>query len=206
MAGRAARTTIATLAAVACVAAGRAAAGRVGAAGPHGVDPQVAPGVAPGDAPGPLTLYPRRPGAKAGEVELRAGVAAPLPYGGVISPGPVSVVGRAAMPPGAARDVSALAEGFAPRVEDADALAHVTVTVADAAFVPAVRCVLVHARDGAVASPYVAAVPPSPDAGRTRPATTEMWFPIGDRRGRFYLTCAAVVLPGATRVVWGVDV
>jgi hypothetical protein len=159
------------------------------------------------DPPNPLAVYSRRPGAQYGDVEAPIGT--PVTIQGArltlrsatIVPGPVPPA-----PP--APEVAGLAALLAPRAFDP--LLHESAETGlrvhvDSDIAGDLGCTLTAGSDGAVAARVAT---PAHD-GRA-----ELTFPIGGRRGRFYLACApttglvvaAFTGSGVDRAVWGFDV
>ena len=184
-------------------------------------------GSIPDDTPErPLSLYPRRPGAKYEDAEAR-------PHTTVVLNGnrlrvTWTVGPHAALPSGSAPAALGpyrtlgFVDGYAPSATHAAGdILHVVVHARPALFAPTLTCVATVASDGTVLVPY--AVPP---ARGSRPSTTttpfdistrrfalDLYLPLGARRGRIYLSCvdtepslANLGQPDQTRAVWGFDV
>ena len=171
--------------------------------------------------PNPLTRYPGRPGAKYEDVEARPPAAVQL---GVdrLRLLAWSIVPHAALParavparPGHYRGLG-LVDGYAPSATTTSGdLLRVAVRMKPLlGGMPA--CVATVAADGTVLMPYEL---PAPKPARTttttapspaRPVEVRMFFALGARRGRIYLTCRnASVTPLVevdNRAVWGFDV
>ena len=174
----------------------------------------------------PLETYPRRPGAKVGEVEARVDTWVPVDTGRVVlrQPGVVTDV-----PPGVGLGLfdGQHLEGFAPKLsEPDDRVLHVRLEYETGAdLIPAAaRCDLTAGADGAIAQmwewddshlaleiltqlmtssvplPTTSLAPPQAPYDFTN--SVEFWLPIGARTGRFYVACST----GSARIVWGFDV
>lgn len=190
---------------------------------------------APKDTPpNPLSLYPRRPGARYDDVELR-------PAAGLwIAASRMRLIRWAIAPhdslPAGSQPTDVdiyrrfdFVDGYAPWSTDtAGDLLHVVVHVKPTVFPAALTCAATVPGDGTVLLPYA---PPTPHRalGTTtteeprfdlQPSYAEFDLPIGTRRGRVYITCRNTIFPPGdrgtdavvglldddNRAVWGIDV
>jgi hypothetical protein len=170
--------------------------------------------------PNPLTLYPRRPGARYEDAEARPNQPVQLALAHLrllrwrIEPHDAL--------PGVARPAArthyrslGLADGYTPsETSTAGDVLRVVIRVKPEPLPAAPACVATTASDGTVLMPYDQPPPRPPRTTTTTdpsaPFELDLFFPIGARRGRVYLTCVtsffSVLIGDDTRAVWGIDV
>jgi hypothetical protein len=173
-----------------------------------------------GDTPNPLRLYPRRPGAKYEDREVRPKIAVNL---GLTRASVVSwaVEPHHALPgrsvPGSLTKYEnlGLADGYAPSATNTSGdLLHVVVRVIQGPLATALSCTVTTAADGTVLLAYDRPPPAVPSTtpltAHPGPIDVDQYFPLGARRGRVYLTCHnsffGAPFGGDTRAVWALDV
>jgi hypothetical protein len=175
---------------------------------PNPADPEAFPPFAESDPPNPLALYPRRPGAQYDDIE--AAVGTPVRVSGAqISLQQAAIEAGPAPPPPSTPPAATFPgvgrlsiRAFDPVLDGDDAVLRVTLATDAAADL---TCMCTAAADGASAIAF---------ARRAAPDQAEVFFPVGARRGRFYVGCSRTIalafsgLTGgaAARAVWGIDV
>ncbi|MDQ1479326.1 MAG: hypothetical protein QOI44_187 [Actinomycetota bacterium] len=172
--------------------------------------------------PNPHSLYPRRPGAKYDDIEL--------PPNGSVTLLATLTIARSTIEPHRAlphgmRAASVkeetqrgLVDGYAPIATDtAGSILHVVVHETNVLAPMPLSCIATAASDGTALVPYERHPPaPAPKhAGSSKtkwaPFDVDLYFPLGQHRGRLYLTCKQLFLLAFTagvgdRVVWAIDV
>lgn len=169
--------------------------------------------------PNPLSLYPRRPGARYEDVEVPPHAVGRVPLANV-KVAVSAIEPRGALPrPWSAAKVThykklGLVDGYAPIASDTTGdVLHVVLheTHVDAAL--PLTCVATSASDGTVLVPFarhpLLPLPTESSKHTWAPFDVDLYFPLGARRGRLYLECtqtlfAELALSGAT--VWAIDV
>jgi hypothetical protein len=178
-------------------------------------------GRVPAAPPSPLTRYPRRPGAKYEDIEARPTDPVEL---GIER---LRLVTWSIEPHNALPGLSApaktfpyralgLVDGYSPSTTSTDGdILRVVVHSKPTLLSSAPACVATVARDGTVLVPYDRP-PPKPPRTTTSVLTTRppvdigLFFPLGARRGRIYITCRDAfnnaLIADDARAVWGFDV
>lgn len=179
-----------------------------------------------GASPNPLRLYPHRPGAKYEDVEARPKAAVNLGLTQLRIVGwtvePHTALPRRFVPAEIARyEDLGLADGYSPVATSTPGdLLHVRIQVsANAVGLPtAISCIATVGDDGSTLLPYQRPPPPPPSTTPALPSPTSprvpinrnLYFPIGARRGRIYLTCRDsyndALFGTDRRAVWAIHV
>jgi hypothetical protein len=185
-----------------------------------------------GEAGAPLSLYPRRPGAKYEDVEAAPGQTVQVPiyeplFGTGPSDGVTMRLRRSTIEPESnvprtwTRGESG--DGFGPRPILDGPVVHLVVDVdvdskaITTGVVSGLSCALTDSSDGANLPGFL---PPTLTDPGSRASTTttakvqrpsasslESFVPVGDRRGEMYARCSVSLLLGASaNVVWRIDV
>jgi hypothetical protein len=172
--------------------------------------------------PNPHGLYPRRPGAKYDDIEL--------PPNGSVTLSATLTIKRSTIEPRRAlprrvrparekeETQRGLVDRYAPIATDAaGSILHVVVHETNVLAPMPLSCIATAASDGTALVPYERHPPaPAPKhAGSSKtkwsPLDVDLYFPLGQHRGRLYLACKQLFLLGFTagvgdRVVWAIDV
>jgi hypothetical protein len=181
-----------------------------------------------GEAGAPLSLYPRRPGAKYEDVEAAPGQAAKVPFHFLSlsnDSGDVTLRLQSTrlepetnVPSGWER--GSAGDGFVPHPKLPGPVVHLRVDAGSTLFrngpASGLTCSLTDPTDGAEIVGFVPPWAAHPDpAPSTTTSTTpgasssqlDAYVPVGSRRGRMYARCAIWMLfGGSSNVVWRVDV
>jgi hypothetical protein len=193
-------------------------------------------GAAEAGEPGaPLSLYPRRPGAKYEDVETAPGRPAKVPFlvsilqdnksGGVtMTPQPATLEPESNAPAGWERlAIVEQPDGFSPHPVLGGPVVHLSVDVdsgiAESGMLTGIACWITDPRDGAhldgVSAPPIDVFGTSTTSSSSTTTTTTLgpsrrldaYVPVGERRGAMYASCTVgLALAYSGTLVWRIDV
>ena len=191
----------------------------------------VADAAAAGEPGAPLSLYPRRPGARYEDVETAAGQSVRVPFfvsilennqsGGTMLPSPATLEPESNVPAGWTQPLTGQPDDFAPHPVLGGPVVHLSVavdsTVLNSGMVTGIICWLTDPSDGAHLTGISAPATRPFETTTTAPSSTtttpgfssrlDAYVPVGDRRGAMYASCTlGTVLATAGNVVWRIDV
>jgi hypothetical protein len=189
-----------------------------------------------GEAGAPLSLYPRRPGARYEDVETAPGRAAEVPFlvsilpdsasGGItLTPHPATLEPESNIPAGWKQpEPEEQLDDFAPHPALGGPVVHLSVdvdsSVLSSGMVAGIECSLTDPRDGArlvgISAPATLPFTTTTTVATSTTTTTtiagtsshlDAYVPVGDRRGVMYASCSlGLVLAYSANLVWRVDV